>query len=186
MLSLSTSDMCRSHKSSFRAVLATTAWVSAAFILSACSSNSTRDDSHNKANSEQLRARAEALLHRYASNDPEGVVALIDSNDFTMYGSDISEVVHSTDELRALMRNDFLLWGTASFGELKDFDSREDGNLATTFFTASFKPGSFTSLPVRFSMTWRKHDGQWLLTQSSNTVPTVGQSAAELLKGQGR
>ena len=129
-----------------------------------------------------VHERVDELLRRYAANDEDGVAAMLDPRHIAIYGSDASEVVHSVDELRQLMRNDFALWGTASFGAIQDFDFRTDGTLATTFFSVPFTPGPMQPLQVRFSMTWRNVDGQWLLTQSANAVPTVGQSAADLLK----
>jgi hypothetical protein len=129
-----------------------------------------------------VHERVDELLRRYAANDEDGVAAMLDPQHIAIYGSDASEVVHSVDELRQLMRNDFALWGTASFGAIQDFDFRTDGTLATTFFSVPFTPGPMQPLQVRFSMTWRNVDGQWLLTQSANAVPTVGQSAADLLK----
>jgi len=134
----------------------------------------------------QLRTRAEQLLTRYAANDPDAIVAILDPREFTLYGSDSSEIVHTVSELRELMRNDFALWGTARFGAIEHFDSRSDGTLATTYFSAPFFPGNSGPIPVRFCMTWRRTGDQWLLTQSANSVPTVGQSATALLKGMGK
>lgn len=152
----------------------------AASSMAACSTQQTRQAEPSVQTA--LHERVDELLRRYAANDQEGVVAMLDPQHIAIYGSDASEVVHSVDELRQLMRNDFALWGTASFGAVQDFDFRTDGTLATTFFSVPFTPGPMQPVQVRFSMTWRNVGGQWLLTQSANAVPTVGQSAADLLK----
>lgn len=66
------------------------------------------------------------MSQRYAANDPDSVVAMIDPKHFTMFGSDVSEVVHSGAELRSLMRDDFALWRSANFGEIEHFDFRTE------------------------------------------------------------
>ena len=38
------------------------------------------------------------------------------------------------------------------------------------------------TLPIRFATVWRKEGGAWRLVQSSNVVPTTGQSAADLTR----
>lgn len=130
----------------------------------------------------ELEARVAQLLAAYAANDQEAVVRMLDPADFTMFGSDLSEVVRSPGELRQLMSDDFALWTSATLGPVRDLDVRIHGNLATAFFHAPFSAGGRPPVPVRFSTVWRKTGQQWLLTQSANTVPTVGSSARELLK----
>ncbi len=167
--------------------------LSCTLMCAACSTLPTTHTNHDPASSAQRMAaerqdqvqvmqRAALLLERYAMNDPEGVLALLDREQFTIFGSDISEVVRSEHALRQLMEDDFALWRTASFTEVREVDFRTDGTLATVHFVASFSPGGGPALPVRFAMTWRKTNGEWWLTQSANSVPTRGQSAAELRK----
>jgi hypothetical protein len=174
-------------------MLTTIAWprvsrslVCAAFAILFAASSGCASLQPKKTPDAQLRARAEQLLTRYAANDPDAVVAILDPREFTLYGSDSSEIVHTVSELRELMHSDFALWGTAKFGAIEHFDARSDGNLATTYFSAPFFPGNMGPIPVRFCMTWRRADDQWLLTQSANAVPTVDQSAADLLKRMGK
>jgi hypothetical protein len=126
--------------------------------------------------------RVEALLDRYAANDQKGVIAMLDPNRITIFGSDLKEVVKTNDAVSRLMTDDFTLWHSAKFSDVRDVDVRMSDRMATTFFVASFYPGgSPNPVPVRFAMTWRNANGEWLLTQSANSVPTVGQSAAEIL-----
>ncbi len=151
-----------------------------ALTIAACSTQHTTPDERSA--QAAVHERVDELLQRYAANDQDGVLAMLDPQQISFYGSDVCEVIHSADEVRQLMRNDFALWGTASFGAVQDFDLRTDGTIATAFFSVPFTPGAMHPVQVRFAMTWRNAGGQWLLTQSANSVPTVGQSAASLLK----
>ena len=59
---------------------------------------------------------------------------------------------------------------------------RVHGQQATAHFHVRFSAGGAAPVTVRFATNWRKVDGQWRLMQSANTVPTSGQSAAELVR----
>jgi ketosteroid isomerase-like protein len=125
--------------------------------------------------------QVDQLLKSYAANDVAAVLGLLD-DDFVLYGSDVKEVVRTREQLRQLMADDFLLWRTASFGAVTDLDVRVEGSLASAHFHAPFSAGGRPPVVVRFATTWRLVDGRWRLIQSANTVPTVGQSATELLR----
>lgn len=129
----------------------------------------------------RVTQQVEQLLQRYAANDVDGVLALLDG-EFIVYGSDEAELVRTPQQLRQLMQDDFALWRTARFGQLRDLDLRVHGHLATAYFHVPFSAGGGAPLTVRFSTTWRKVGGEWRLAQSANTVPTAGQSAAALLQ----
>ena len=125
---------------------------------------------------QQVRSRVELLLERYAANDQDGVVEMLDPSGVTILGTDLGEIIHTPSQLRALMDADFRLWTTAKFTDIRAFDFRSDGTLATAYFVASFSPAGGPSIPIRITTTWRKTNKNWYLTQSSNAVPTVGQS----------
>jgi len=131
---------------------------------------------------QQVAARVDELLGRYAANDQDGVVGMIDQQEFTMYGSDRSEIVHNAGELRQFMTDDFTLWQKAAIGAVQDLDIRIDRNLATAFFHVPFSAGGRPPVVVRFSTTWKRIGQQWFLTQSANAVPTTGSSARELIR----
>ncbi len=150
--------------------------------LVACASLPTPKES--KEIQSEVMARASQLLERYAANDPAGVIELIDKQEFTMFGTDIKEVVHSNEQLQELMRADFALWYTARISDIRDVDFRTDGRLATAFFTVSFEAGGMLPIPVRIATTWIKRNGEWFLTQSANSVPTQGQSALDQVHGR--
>lgn len=117
------------------------------------------------------------LLDRYASNDPKGVIALLDPEGFIIYGSDAAEEVRTVPALMELMKADFRLWHTAAFGKIRDLSIVVQGSLATAYFQVPFSAGGRPPVLVRFSTTWRKVNGVWRLRQSANTVPTIGMSA---------
>ncbi len=145
-------------------------------IASACASLPAPDDGN------VIAARVDELLSRYARNDVDGVIALMDPTGFVIYGSDVSEVVRSPKALREMMQDDFKLWGVARFGRPADLDVRISGDLATAMFHAPFTVGENPAMTVRFATTWRHLPDGWHLTQSANTVPTRGSSARELLR----
>ncbi|GMV29751.1 MAG: hypothetical protein AMXMBFR59_18760 [Rhodanobacteraceae bacterium] len=128
---------------------------------------------------EQVRAQIGRLLERYAANDADEVVALM-APEFVLYGSDVAEICRTPEQLRKLMADDFRLWGTATFNDIRDEDIRVFGKVATANFHVSFSAGGGKEVPVRFSMTLEKINNTWRIVQSANTVPTQGSSAAEL------
>lgn len=127
-----------------------------------------------EAEEQALRARVGKLLASYQANDPAGVIAMLDPVKFTIWGSDLAEIADTPEELRALMESDFRLWITATFTDLRDFDWRTDGHLATANFVVSFSASGGPAIPIRLATTWRKVEGEWRLTQAVSSVPTLG------------
>lgn len=100
-----------------------------------------------------------------------------------VYGSDEAEFIVGRDALEHMFANDIRLWqGTAKFGALRNVSSIRSRDLATMFFDVPFSVGGRPSVTVRFAMVWRREPDGWRLVQSSNVVPTKGQSAEELLR----
>jgi hypothetical protein len=122
------------------------------------------------------------LLDAYAANNPDAVIDVIDRERFTLFGSDVSEIVRSETELRSMMRDDFALWRTAAFGEMRDQSVWVDDSVATQMFHVGLSVGGRAEVLIRVTAVWHKRAGTWKLVQSSNTVPTVGSSARELLQ----
>ena len=149
-----------------------------ALTLAACASTSPRSTADARSEVEQ---QIENLLHAYADNDPAAVLALLDPHGFTLYGSDVAEVVNDPAELRQLMADDFALWRTARFGAPANLDIRVEGTAASAFFDVPFSAGGRPPVTVRFGTSWRNDGGRWVLMQGSNTVPTTGSSAHQLL-----
>lgn len=148
--------------------------------LASCETMSSATD--GSVDRQQVAARVNELLGRYAANDQDGVVGMIDQHEFTMYGSDRSELIRNANDLRQFMTDDFALWQKAQIGAVEDLDIRIDSNLATAFFHVPFSAGGRPPVIVRFSTTWKRIGRQWFLTQSANAVPTTGSSAHELIR----
>ncbi|HEY6413624.1 MAG TPA: nuclear transport factor 2 family protein [Edaphobacter sp.] len=129
-----------------------------------------------------IKQQTRLFLDAYAHGDRDKVLPLLDPG-IAIYGSDAAEVSLGTDAATTLFTNDQRLWGgPAHIGEMKNVSLIRQGNLASIFFDADFSAGGRAPIPVRFAMVWRLTSGKWLLVQSSNVVPTQGQSAADLLK----
>lgn len=127
----------------------------------------------------RLVCESRAFLDAYAANDSSGVRARI-APETVVYGSDLKEVVRGPDGVTALMVEDFRLWRTARIGAMRDIHVVTGQDLGVVSFHAPFSAGGGPEVPVRFTLTWRRVGSAWRLAQSSNTVPTVGSSAAEL------
>jgi SnoaL-like protein len=148
-------------------------FLSAVLLLSACATTPPAGNADPAAAEQQIRQRVDSLLYRYAENDQPGVVALLDTERFVILGSDLAETVRTPEQLRSLMSRDFEQWGKASYSDVRDVDIRVDGNLATAYFVLTWSVGkSGPTLPIRLCTTWRKVNGEWLLTQSANAVLT--------------
>lgn len=128
-----------------------------------------------------LASRIRQLLAAYSANRPDDVIAMLDHDGWVVFGSDVSEIVHTEVALRQMMEADFALWKTAAFGEIRDLEVRAEGVLATAMFHVDFSVAGRPGIPVRFCTTWHRVRGAWMLSQCANTVPTVHSSAAELL-----
>jgi hypothetical protein len=125
------------------------------------------------------------FLDAYARGDSAAVMHAIDPKAIHVYGSDANEFFSSPEQVQTMMGEDSKLWGgTARFGPMQHVSVARDSHLATIFFDVPFSVASRPPQTVRFAMTWRKEGHRWLLVQSSNAVPTVGSSAAELLRGR--
>jgi len=150
--------------------LKTVCLVALVLLVPACTTTSpTRSDP--AAAEKEIMQRVDSLLHRYASNDQAGVVALLDPQRFTIMGSELNEVIDTPEELRGLMSRDFAQWGAASYSDVRNIDVRVSGQMATAYFVISWTVGKDgPTLPLRLCTTWRKVNGEWLLTQSANAV----------------
>jgi hypothetical protein len=129
-----------------------------------------------------LAANAKALLDAYAKGDKPAVMAVMDP-DIRLYGSDVAEIYSGRESALKMFDLDTrLCGGAAHFGDLRAISEFRSGDLATLFFDVPFSVASRPEMIVRFATLWRYSDGAWRLIQSANMVPTVGQSAEELLQ----
>lgn len=129
-----------------------------------------------------LQQTVASFLASYAKGDKAAVEAQVDPA-VHIYGSDVAEAYSGLAGFDRMFNEDVQLWrGGARFGPMRNVSLVRDATLATIFFDAPFSVGSSPPVPVRFAMAWRLQNGAWKLVQSSNAVPTVGQSAGDLLK----
>jgi hypothetical protein len=128
-----------------------------------------------------INAYTRLLLDAYAKGDRPYLKAHIDPT-FNGYGSDLAEVVHGPAAFDHMLEQDLQLWGgSAHIGAMRDVSLVQQKDFASIFFNADFSLPNQKPIPLRFAMVWHRVHGSWLLVQSSNVVPTQGQSAAELL-----
>lgn len=139
----------------------------------------TAGPSHN-----DLQSRIREFLDLYSKKDVAGIMNLVANDDVLVMGSDLSEICTSREQVEALLRNDFQLWDSASFGKPAQLYTRQSGSLTTAFFDVPFtlhRGANEQTLVIRFATVWKKTKQGLKLVQSTNTTPTVGQSAKDLV-----
>ena len=128
-----------------------------------------------------ISAQTRLVLDAYAKGDRSYLKSHLDPT-FTAYGSDLAEVIHGPAAFDHMLEQDLLLWGgPVHIGTMRDISLVQHKDFASIFFNADFSLHDQKPLPLRVAMVWHRSHGHWLLIQSSNVVPTQGQSAAELL-----
>ncbi len=133
---------------------------------------------------DELQQQIVSFLDTYRRKDVAGVLALCDPETILVMGTDASEVCTSPQSVQRLLELDFQLWDRAEWGEFHHFFSYRAGEIATTFFDIPFTTRTADQSRitlVRFAMIWRSTSNGWRVVQSLNTVPTVGQGAADIL-----
>ena len=133
---------------------------------------------------DNLPSRLREFLDMYARKDIVGLMSLVGDDSMVVMGSDLSEVCTSRPQVEELLRNDFRLWDSASFGPLSRVFIHQSRNTMSAFFDVPFtmrRGGNEQTVVVRFATVWGRTARGLKLIQSMNTVPTVGQSAKDLL-----
>ncbi|MEO6966943.1 MAG: nuclear transport factor 2 family protein [Rhodanobacteraceae bacterium] len=156
----------------------------AAFTLTtllACASTQAASSNDDRA---AVTAHVREFLDAYAADNQQAALRLIDPRQFTMFGSDAAEIAHGATGLQRFLNDDFHLWHTAHFGPIEHLDLRIGAQYASAFFDVPFSAAGAAPLTLRVSTVWHKVNGVWMLTQSSNCVPTTGSSAREILNKQ--
>jgi ketosteroid isomerase-like protein len=157
-------------------------WTPAIILLAVSSCIST-----TRAPSRSVEDTAAEFLRAYAAGRRDAVMSVVADDSIHVYGSDVAEVVTTKAGVQAMFDADQQLWrGTARFGSMRNVSSVVAGSLVTLFFDAPFIVDGHPEVIVRFATVWRRDGARWKLVQSANVVPTVGQSAAELLHGSTR
>jgi ketosteroid isomerase-like protein len=131
-----------------------------------------------------LEGRIHEFLDLYSQKDVAGAMNLVSDDGVVVMGSDLSEVCTSREQVEELLRNDFQLWDSASFAQPVHVYTSRSESLITEFFDVPFtlrRGGNEQTLVIRFATVWKKTKQGLKLVQSTNTTPTVGQSAKDLL-----
>lgn len=129
----------------------------------------------------ELEGIALTFSDAYVAGDWTTVERYLAAGPIHAYGSDLSEYTRSRAAFKEMFDNDQKLWrGGARLGTPSEISSVVTPELATLFFHREFALGD-RKLTVRFCTVWRRFHGHWKLVQSANAVPTVHQSASELL-----
>jgi hypothetical protein len=123
-----------------------------------------------------------AFLNSYAGGDKAAVIATVEPN-VHLYGGDLSQTYNGVEGAAEMFDHDMRLWGgAAKFGTMWHVTAVREGNLETIMFDIPFTAGRSGTVTVRFAMVWHLEGDTWKLAQSSNCVPTTGQSAGDILK----
>lgn len=100
------------------------------------------------------------------------------TGDCIIYGTDISNVDQGYAELEPHMQKTFATIENTKFDNLQDKSIKLRGDLAAVMFNVTWNTtmgGQDVSLPTRWAFTLEKQDGAWLVSQSSVSMPTVGE-----------
>lgn len=113
---------------------------------------------------------------------------MLDPERVAFFGADSAEVATTLEGVMQRIRDDQVLWDSLVAGPMRNLRVEDGGTLAVAMFDVGTEvyrgPGRAHYL-IRFAMTWRRGaDGRWRLVQSMNSVPTTGQSAAEIIRAQ--
>jgi len=123
-----------------------------------------------------------AFLNSYAGGDKAAVIAAVEPN-VHLYGSDLSETYNGVEGAADMFDKDMRLWGgAAKFGTMWHVTAVREGSLESIMFDIPFTAGRGPAVTARFAMVWHLEGDVWKLAQSSNSVPTTGQSAGDILK----
>lgn len=129
-----------------------------------------------------IKDQTRQFLDAYAHGDLKMVLSMT-APTITVYGSDIDEVFTGKAGVKKMLQDDMKLWnGSAEIGEMQRVSVVEKGDFASIFFNATFRLQGRDPMPLRFAMVWQRSEKGWKLVQSSNVVPTQGQSAEKLLQ----
>lgn len=136
----------------------------------------------------ELARRAAELLDAYGHKDNARLAGMLDPERVAFYGADSAEVAMTREGVMRRIRDDQMLWDSLVAGPPRNLRVEHAGPLAVTMFdvgTEVYRGGGRAHYLVRFAITWRRGpDGEWRVAQSMNSVPTTGQSAAEIIRAQ--
>jgi ketosteroid isomerase-like protein len=123
----------------------------------------------------------------YSAKDTAGVLAgAPDSGAILYFGTDSAEVMRSRADYLAQMRADWALMDSVKFGPFRNIDVLMSANGDVASVVAEQAADAYVGKQHqhsfwRFARGLKKMNGRWVIVQSMPSVPTVGQSSAELV-----
>jgi ketosteroid isomerase-like protein len=148
-----------------------------------------------KMTSEQLAAEKDAiksmilkLNNGYNSKDIEAATIVFSTSDELMvFGADSAEVIKSISEWGTQVKNDFQLFESVKFGELRNLSIQisNTGDLAAAVYEVPVDMvfgGQSPHVLFRFANTWKRENGEWRIVQWIASMASKGQSSAEIIE----
>ena len=163
-------------------------FISLFIFLEGCTNQNNLSPEQKKVEIEKIKSRIEAFFAGYEKKDMDEIMsALTSSNEFSFFGSDVSEMGTSKAEFQNQMDMDWKLFEKASFSNIKVLSTfiSEDGTLASSLVSTTFNvviSETQSSFTFRSALTFTNENGIWKILQASFSVPSVGQSSAELVQ----
>lgn len=156
--------------------------------ISGCSNQKNLTSELKNIEKEKIKSKVEAFLKAYEKKDMDEIISnLSDQDEFSFFGSDISEMGGSKAEFQNQMDMDWKLFENINFSNTKIFSTiiSNDGSQASSLLETTFNAvisGTKSTFTFRAALTFTNEEGIWKITQALFTVPSVGQSSAELIQ----
>ncbi|MBN2011391.1 nuclear transport factor 2 family protein [candidate division KSB1 bacterium] len=148
-------------------------------ILFGCSTNSKLTEEQVKAEKEAMWSTVSDLFKAIAEENWENFSKNI-TDDCILYGTDVAEVDHGSQELEIHMKKTFDMVENSEIIDFKNKDVKLSPTLGTVMVDATWNTiflGQEASMPLRSAFTLEKVDGNWLISQGLFSIPSVGQAA---------
>jgi ketosteroid isomerase-like protein len=156
------------------------------FFYGCSDSNLTNDQKNGE--KEKIKTRIEAFVNAYEKKDMNTVIAMLStSNSFFFLGSDIAEKNYNISDFQNQMDHDWELFDNIDFGQIRNESIiiSDSGDLAVAIYEIPVSAdvgGSAAKFVLRMTNTFVKEKGMWQLVQGMASIPSVGESSAELIQ----
>lgn len=156
-------------------------------ILSGCSNKKFTDDQKNS-EKEKIKTRIETFIAAYENKDMSAVISMLSaSNSFFFFGSDVAEKNYNISDFQNQMDHDWQLFDKIDFGQIRNESIiiSDSGDLAVAIYeipVSASVGNSLSKFVLRMTNTFIKENGIWLLVQGMSSIPSVGESSAELIQ----
>lgn len=122
----------------------------------------------------------------YAKKDWDGLKKCL-ATTVHCFGTDTAEVMNSVSDFEKQTKNDWQLYDAIKLGTPRNLfiEIDKDGELANAIYELYFNvihQGKGTQNISRFSVTFKKENGEWKIVHSLVQMATMGQSSAGQIK----